>query len=168
MCPTVTFDASDRSFVHAVVRRVLRRDPAVEDVTQEALLLAFRFRDGFRGDCAYRTWLYRIAWTAAMGFVRRRRARDVPLRTDMVDDRPTADAELIALEDRIDCARMLAQLPASHRDVLLVRLDHSDEETAARLGLSVSNVKVRAHRARTRLRALCSTPPGQAAVTARH
>jgi len=39
-----------------------------------------------------------------------------------------------------------------YRDVVLARAGSSEIETAARLGISVANVKVRAHRARKQLR----------------
>src|ERR1039457_6945694 len=42
------------------VRMLLRRTDA-EDATQEVLLNAFKALPSFRGDCQFRTWLYRIA-----------------------------------------------------------------------------------------------------------
>ena len=42
------------------VRMLLRRADA-EDATQEVLLKAFKALPTFRGDCQFRTWLYRIA-----------------------------------------------------------------------------------------------------------
>ena len=61
----VTFSPDDRGYVYAVVYKLVGPDDA-EDVTQDALLLAYRARDSFRGDSRYRTWLYRIALTTAL------------------------------------------------------------------------------------------------------
>ena len=45
------------------------------------------------------------------------------------------------------------ELAPKYRDVVLMRADHSETETAEKLGITVANVKVRAHRARAQLRA---------------
>ncbi len=73
MGQVVSFEPDDREFVYAVVLRMVRFDADAEDVTQDALLLAYRYQDAFRGDAAYHTWLYRIDVTSALRFLRRRR-----------------------------------------------------------------------------------------------
>jgi len=49
------------------VRMLLRRADA-EDATQEVLLKAFKALPTFRGDCKFRTWLYRIAVNHILNF----------------------------------------------------------------------------------------------------
>jgi RNA polymerase sigma-70 factor (ECF subfamily) len=156
--PTITFGAGERRFVYAIARRIVRTDEDAEDVAQEALLLAHRHRASFRGESAVQTWLYRIATTTALGHLRRaKRTRaqvalaDADL--DLADsakpaDQAIADAELSAL-----VREEVAKLKPVYREVLLVRADVNEHETAERLGISVANVKVRAHRARNQLRA---------------
>ena len=59
--------------------KYVRNDQDAEDVTQDALLLAHRYRESFRGESRYSTWLYRVTATAALMFLRRQRrlvARD--------------------------------------------------------------------------------------------
>src|SRR6266481_2636665 len=69
------------------VLRPSRRADA-EDVTQDALLLAHRYRESFRGDSRYSTWLYRVTATAALMFLRRQRrlAREVASSTATDED----------------------------------------------------------------------------------
>ena len=69
-----------RAYVKSVAMKYVRNDTDAEDVTQDALLLAYRYRDSFRGDARYSTWLYRVTATAALMFLRkqRRTAREVP------------------------------------------------------------------------------------------
>ena len=66
------------------VERLLSRsiwDPAdVADLCQETFLAAYRALPAFRGDCAFYTWLYRIAINAA----KRHRARQRPM--ESLDD----------------------------------------------------------------------------------
>ncbi|HEY4181129.1 MAG TPA: sigma-70 family RNA polymerase sigma factor [Kofleriaceae bacterium] len=156
--PEVTFNADDRDFVYAVARRIVGAPSDAEDVAQEALLLAFRNRDAFRGESKYRTWLYRIAATTALGHLRRKARSREQLATDhealareLPADSPPAD-RVLADQQAICLVRAaLAQLDPKYRDVMLLRANRTEVETAERLGISVGNVKVRAHRARKQL-----------------
>ena len=69
----------ERAYVFAVAMKYVKDEDAAADVTQDALLLAHRHRAKFRGDSRYSTWLYRIAASAALMYLRqhRRRAREV-------------------------------------------------------------------------------------------
>ncbi len=156
--PAVTFNADDRDFVYAIARRIVGTPADAEDVAQEALLLAYRNRDAFRGDSKYRTWLYRIASTTALGHLRRKSRSREQLATDhdtlareMPAEQVPAD-RMLADQQAIKLVRAaLAQLDPKYRDVMLLRANRTEVETAERLGISVGNVKIRAHRARKQL-----------------
>src|SRR5450432_129772 len=76
-----------RAYVKSVAMKYVRNDTDAEDVTQDALLLAHRYRSSFRGESRYSTWLYRVTATAALMFLRgqRRRSREIPSSTGAVD-----------------------------------------------------------------------------------
>ena len=161
MREAVTFEPNDRGYVYAIARRIVGSADVADDVTQDALVLAYRKRDAFRGDSRYRTWLHRIAVTTALGHLRRQRRSRLELldggqlhgfleRT--VDPAKSAETLIAEAEDRAAVRRALSELPASYRDVLLRRIDATEPEVAKRLGISVANVKIRAHRARKQLR----------------
>ena len=149
-------------FVNAVVRRIVRDPHAAEDVTQDALLLAHRFRDSFRGESSYRTWLYRIATMSALGYVRKRqRSREVlapdedAVEVRAADPAPSPLELAESREEAEQVHRVLAGLGDKYRDVLLLRaVDLSESEIAHRLGVSIANVKIRTHRARRQVREL--------------
>jgi RNA polymerase sigma-70 factor (ECF subfamily) len=150
-----TFAQTDRDFVYRVACKIVDPESA-EDVAQDAMLLAYRHREAYRGDARYHTWLYRIAATAAFGHLRRRRQGPGVSRDDDALDRaidPARSPEAL-LGDYQQAARALAileQLAPMYRDVVLLRMSLSEAATAARLGITVANVKVRAHRARRML-----------------
>jgi RNA polymerase sigma-70 factor (ECF subfamily) len=152
---------SDRSFVYAVIRRILRDDDASADATQDALLLAYRHRDQFRGESAHRTWLYRIAVTTALGHLRKRRrtredvaSGELPVAWNVSDPRPSPEQQVVAGELAGAMTRALAEIGRAHQQVFLLRLeDWSESEIARSVGISVANVKIRTHRTRARLRA---------------
>ena len=69
-----------RAYVRSVAIKYVRDDQDAEDVTQDAMLLAHRYRESFRGESRYSTWLYRVTATAALMFLRKQRrlAREMP------------------------------------------------------------------------------------------
>lgn len=151
----IAFGPEDRRFVYGVARRIVRTDEDADDVAQEALLIAHRNLGSFRGEAHIRTWLYRIATTTALGHLRRtRRGREhVPVAdVALADPSGSAEASLAEAEMGVLVREAVAMLAPLYRDVLLARADSSESEVAASLGISIANVKIRAHRARKQLR----------------
>lgn len=161
--------AKTRAYVKSVAMKYVRNEPDAEDVTQDALLLAHRYRDSFRGESRYSTWLYRVTATAALMFLRRQRrlAREVPASASIEDDGATlldrraapADVrgELIARDQLGDVQRAVAALGVKYPAVFWKRYGEGRTETeiARELGISVAAVKTRAFRGRqAALRAL--------------
>src|SRR5215470_10194661 len=77
-----------RAYVRSVAMKYVRDEQDAEDVTQDAMLLAHRYKDSFRGESRYTTWLYRVTATAALMFLRKQRrlSREVPSSTSTADD----------------------------------------------------------------------------------
>lgn len=155
----VSFESTDRGFVYAIARRIVGSAEDAEDVTQEALLLAYRYRDSFRGTSRYRTWLYRIAATTALGHLRKQRRSRLRLEgetsviDDAIDPSKSSEALLVEAEEREIVRKALTELAPSYRKILLARAHDTEVEVAKQLGITVGNVKVRAHRARKQLKA---------------
>jgi RNA polymerase sigma-70 factor (ECF subfamily) len=155
----MTFEAKDRRFVYAVARRIVANGDDAEDCAQEALLLAHHHRDSFRGDSHYHTWLYRIAATTALGHLRKQRRSRLhlvegePRRVfeHCIDPATSASTRIEEAEDRARLQQAISRLAPDYRDVLVARAEASTQEVANRLGISVANVKIRAHRARLQL-----------------
>lgn len=97
------FDLLFTRYQHRVLGLIGRHlnDPdEVQDVAQEAFVRAFRALPGFRGESAFRTWMYRIALNAARSHMAARRRRP-PLSDIDVVDAESMDG-LDALRDRED------------------------------------------------------------------
>lgn len=151
-----------RAYVRSVAMKYIRNEQDAEDVTQDAMLLAHRYRDSFRGESRYSTWLYRVTATAALMFLRKQRrlAREIPA-SGSVDDEGTAllerqasptdlRGEVIARADLDHVSDAVAKLGAKYPAVFWKRYGEGRTETeiAKELGLSVAAVKTRAFRAR--------------------
>jgi RNA polymerase sigma-70 factor (ECF subfamily) len=147
--------------VHARCMAYLRNPADADDATQETLFRAFRAIDSFKGDAAFRTWLFAIADNQCHTLAHRR-ARQVP------DDRARA---LVRLEHEspgesegtnAGCAEMvraaMAQVAAKGRDVLQLRYfaELSLEEIAFTLGVGLSAAKMRLYRAQEQLAGVIS------------
>jgi len=156
--------------VYSLALRMLRQEQDAEDVTQQTFLSALEGLNGFRGDAAFATWLLRIATYAALKVIRKRKGLDtISLKgaTEKADDYDTiphpeyiadwrqSPEELVRNnETRRLLDEALATLDEKHRLVFLLRDVEglSVKETAAALGLSEANTKVRLLRARLQLR----------------
>jgi RNA polymerase sigma-70 factor (ECF subfamily) len=154
--------AATRAYVRSVALKYVRDDQDAEDVTQDALLLAHRYRDSFRGESRYSTWLYRVTATAALMFLRRQRrlSREVPSsaatgedETPWLERHAAPDdvrAQLIARTEVAAMQRAVAALGVKYPAVFWKRYGEGRTETeiARELGLSVAAVKTRAFRSR--------------------
>jgi RNA polymerase sigma-70 factor, ECF subfamily len=153
-----------RAYVRSIALKYVHNDADADDVTQDAMLLAHRYRDAFRGDSRYSTWLYRVTATAALMFLRKQRrlSREIPASgTGGVDEDGTAwlervaapsdlRADVIARADLGLVADAVARLGAKYPAVFWKRYGEGRTETeiARDLGISVAAVKTRAFRAR--------------------
>lgn len=132
------------------------------DVVQDAFVQAFVKLRSFQGTSAFYTWLYRIAFNAAISRNRRQRPRlSVESTRDATGQEPEArDAapdQRLEQQERVQQVQSaLALLSDEHRTVLVLReMEGCDYETIGEmLDLPVGTVRSRLHRARTELREL--------------
>jgi RNA polymerase sigma-70 factor (ECF subfamily) len=132
------------------------------DVAQEAMLQFFVSLHRFQPGRSVRPWLFTIVRNKARDFWRRRRARKTEsldngvtdLSLAMVDrsSNPEGDALLSELQQRV--WRALSKLPATKREILVLRDFHdlSYNEIARVLSIPVGTVMSRLHAARKGLR----------------
>ena len=142
--------------------RMMGNTADAEDMLQEIFLSAHRKLDGFRGDSALGTWLYRLATNHCLDHLRSRAAKTSQL-TDAIDDEPSlSDGRTHGIAERrvakMDLERALARLPEGARAAFVLHdiqgLEH--QEVAAALGIAEGTSKSQVHKARLRLRALLS------------
>ena len=154
----------------AVARRLLRSEEDSADAVQEALLAVHQSVARFQGKSTLWTWLYRIVLNICLGKLRcPARRREVTL----VHWLPAAEepgrhalglspgteqpyTRLARLETQLLVRTCINRLPRTYRSVLLLRdIEELDtDQTARRLGISCTAVRIRLHRARQALRAL--------------
>ncbi|HZC66897.1 MAG TPA: sigma-70 family RNA polymerase sigma factor [Candidatus Dormibacteraeota bacterium] len=149
--------------VYFTVLAMLKDEAEAEDVTQEAMLKAFRALSSFHADSKFSTWLVAIALNES-----RRRLRNAGrLPTELLEEQSSGEAgdftpavlidwrevPLEALERkeiRQALVEAVNQLPSIYREVFTLRdiEEMNVRETAQALEISANVVKVRLHRAR--------------------
>lgn len=145
--------------VYSLARYLLGNTADAEDATQEAFLRAFRYFDTFRGT-AIKPWLFAIVRNVC----RTMRQSSVVSPLDDADDRAvplwsaegeTPEIEVVRQRDTAEVRRMLDELPAAFREVLVLREidDLSYREIAEIVGVPVGTIMSRLARGRAMLRA---------------
>ena len=134
--------------VFRLAGRFFRRREDVEEVAQETFLASWRRLETYRARAPFEHWLTRICLNCCHARLRRERPAE-PLEREPAAAGVDPDAAL-------DVERLLRRLTPGDRFLLLLLEGEgwSVAETAERLGWTRVNVKVRAHRARRRLRAV--------------
>lgn len=146
-------------FVYNVAFRMMGNTHDAEEVAQDAFLSAYRAYGRFRGESQVSTWLYRITMNAALMRLRReKRARGLTwvgvenLEVPSWEDAPERSALASELVDKIQ--EGISRLPPELRAAVVLRdvSGLSNAEAAEALGVTVSSLKSRLHRARVLLR----------------
>lgn len=138
-----------------------------EDLAQEVFDKINRSLGGFKGKSKLSTWIYRIATNAAIDRLRsasyKQAFKSTPLHdtyrfdgslTDNLLGNPSADEIAVRKEMSACVNEYVHNLPLNYRTILVLNdmADLSYQEIADILQISLSNVKVRLHRARAKLK----------------
>lgn len=145
---------------HNLARWLAKNAADAEDVTQEAMLRAFRFFDGFRGGEA-RPWLLKIVRNTFYTWREQNRvaAQSSSLAEEAMEIADDSPSPLELHQQKLDASLLretLAALPDEFREVLTLREleDCSYKEIAAIMNIPMGTVMSRLARARHQLERL--------------
>lgn len=146
--------------IYGLIFRMVREQTLAEELTQDVFIKAFRNLSSFRGDARFSTWVYRIAVNVCHdqreSATARNRAKETSLdspemsQVDFPAPRSRPDEAMESDEVAAGFENSLASLEPMYREAFLLRHQEGLNygEIAQILGITISNAKVRVHRAR--------------------
>ena len=154
--------------VFAIARRYARREDEVEDIVQTVFMKAYTKLSSYRGDAPFEHWLMRTATFTCYDFLRKHQRNREWNATDlsteenewlenMGEDTTEKEANQSAAKALVD--RLLEGLKPDDR-MIITMLDleqKSVKEISKLTDFTESNVKVRAHRARDKMKKTLAT-----------
>ena len=149
-----------RGRIATMAARFARGSHEIDDLVQEIFIRVWKGLDRFREDAPFEHWIMRVAVRACYDFLRRhRRRRESEV---LVDEMPAPSAAGLPADPGEHRSREAWEIVRALLDALgekdrlavtLIDLEQkSVREAAALTGWSESNVKVRAFRARQRMK----------------
>jgi RNA polymerase sigma-70 factor (ECF subfamily) len=141
--------------IYALCLRLMASDSAdATELMQDVFIRAWRRLTTFRGECAFSSWLHRLAVNTMLENARgdrRRIARVLPM-----DDtsRLEGAARSTGVDLKMDMEDAIASLPKGARLAFVLHdvEGYQHQEIAEQLGVSVGTIKAQLHRARRLLR----------------
>ena len=156
------------TYDQTVLRLALRltgSESDAQDIHQEAFLRVYKKLDGFRFECSFPTWIYRIVTNVCLDHLRRNRARkknggievsDDDLLDQLSDDRPGNNPEQQLLDRELNAQILRALERLTPRERMIFDLKHFQglklRSVSEILNTSEGSVKVTFFRATRKLR----------------
>ena len=145
--------------LYRVIRGYLNSHEDVQDIMQEAYLTAYEKLDSYRFEANFSTWLIRIGINKALARIKKNSQLIIqsdesdlknPIieRSDEKGNQP--ENKLIQMEMKEALENAIDQLPKKYRAIYVLKEveELPISEISELLDISISNVKVRAHRAK--------------------
>lgn len=144
--------------VYALVTPIVSSREDAEELVQDVFLKAFQHLSRYKGDASFSTWIYRIAYNAAVSFTRKRRQEYHYIEEDAINNVPDEKANSLLEstddEERIACLmRAIEKLDPEEKTLITLFYYEERPITAIGevLGLTLSNVKTKLHRTRKKI-----------------
>jgi RNA polymerase sigma-70 factor (ECF subfamily) len=149
-----------QAYVFTLVLRMIKSREDAEEVAQDVFIKAYRSLADFRGESKFSTWLYTIANTTSITFLRKKKldvhSLDNEKMFEVADSKDSGfRANLVEQKSRVNMVNeAIALLSPDDAEIitLFYKAEQKLEEIARILRLETNTVKVRLHRARTRLK----------------
>ena len=141
--------------VYNLSYRYMRDVALAEDMAQEAFIKGYRLLHGFRGDCSFSTWMYRVTGSVCLTELSRRKRRGEvelqPSHNGTYNDTTAQDAEKAEM-----VRRCVGRLPDRYAKIVtLYYLNEMPyEEIAAIMEIPMGTLKTWMFRARKELRVI--------------
>jgi RNA polymerase sigma-70 factor (ECF subfamily) len=146
--------------VYTLVSGIIRNRELAQDVAQEVFVKVYLSLAKFRKDARFSTWLYRIAYNTAISETRKASYKNKIVGDGFIDnigeERDNTEERTIKEEERENLSRAISALKPDEKCIL--QFYYFEEKSIAEISsitaLGQSNVKIKLHRTRKKLRSL--------------
>jgi RNA polymerase sigma-70 factor (ECF subfamily) len=138
--------------VYNLAYRYMRDPNLAEDMAQEAFLKAYRLLGGFRGDCSFSTWLYRVTCSVCLTELNRRKKRG---EVELLPSHSESAVPAKEYNDTHDVIRRcVTKLPERYASIVTLYYlqEISYDEIAKIMNIPMGTLKTWMHRARNQLK----------------
>ena len=147
-----------QNMVYSLALKLLKNAEDAEEMAQDTFIKAFQKLDTYEGKSKFSTWLYSITYNACISELRKRR-----IQFSSLEDQRFSDQDEMKMFDYFSETKKedqekylnIALGKSPEDDQVLVTLyyyeSQSMDEISMITGLTVSNIKVKIHRARKRM-----------------
>jgi len=147
-----------KDMVFTICVKIVKKPEDAEELAQDVFMKVYDKLDTFRGDARFSTWLYRIAYNAAISKTRKRRL-EVEALDDYTINNYSVDniKEELQTIDKEEQQQLLkaAMETLSEDDYLIIKLFYLKELPVKDISeitkLSTANIKVKLHRIRKKM-----------------
>lgn len=124
------------------------------DLTQDVFINVWNALPGYRAEASYKTWIYRITVNTCLLQIRKDKKKiNVPLETVVLPTETDTSHKQEEAEQML--YRAIGKLEEVERLIIMMVLDEVEYEEIARImGITENNLRVKIHRAKTRLKTL--------------
>ena len=137
------------------IRRLVVSHDDAQDAAQETFVRIYRSFDQYRGDCSFRSWIYRIATNEALRIISKRRQEVVSLESAATGVQFIAGDNYIDYDDKVAVKLQKAILTLPPKQLLAFNLRYYDElafDEIARIADSTpSSIKASYHVAKEKI-----------------
>lgn len=137
------------------IRRLVVSHDDAQDAAQETFVRIYRSFDQYRGDCSFRSWIYRIATNEALRIISKRRQEVVSLESAATGVQFIAGDNYIDYDDKVAVKLQRAILTLPPKQQLAFNLRYYDElafDEIARISDSTpSSIKASYHVAKEKI-----------------
>lgn len=137
------------------IRRLVVSHDDAQDASQETFVRIYRSFDQYRGDCSFRSWIYRIATNEALRIISKRRQEVISLESAATGVQFIAGDNYIDYDDKVAVKLQKAILTLPPKQQLAFNLRYYDElsfEEIARIADSTpTSIKASYHVAKEKI-----------------
>ena len=146
-----------KNMVYTLCIQLVKDNMQAEELAQDAFLKAYKNLSSYRGESKFSTWLYKIAYNTCLSALRKKKIEQTELNESITGG---SNNEGLTNLENADRHVMLEQVLDSlkEEDRAIIQLFYLEEMSIKEIneitGVSESNIKVKLHRSKAKLKTL--------------